>query len=103
MLLEAVDHLCFPIVIVEPSSLEVMQNSKPRGVILVRNCLTVKGAEDVLNKQFAFELSTSRETMYFIADTDKVLCRPLWQLLSHFPHLPVLESFLFLFVSLSEP
>jgi uncharacterized protein Usg len=80
-----------------------MQNSKPRGVILVRNCLTVKGAEDVLNKQFAFELSTSKETMYFIADTDKVLCRPLWQLLSHFPHLPVLESFLFLFVSLSEP
>jgi hypothetical protein len=78
------------------------RNSKPRGVILVRNCLTVKGAEDVLNKQFAFELSTSKETMYFIADTDKVLCRPLWQLLSHFPHLPVLESFLFLFVSLSE-
>jgi hypothetical protein len=48
-----------------------MQNSKPRGVILVGNCLTVKGAEDVLNKQFAFELSTSKETMYFIADTDK--------------------------------
>ena len=36
------------------------------------NCLTVKGAEDVLNRPFAFELSTSRETMYFIADTDKV-------------------------------
>ncbi|CAM6025102.1 unnamed protein product [Sphagnum balticum] len=49
----------------------VSRNSKPRGVILVRNCLTVKGAEDVLNKQFAFELSTSKETMYFIADTDK--------------------------------
>jgi hypothetical protein len=40
-------------------------------VILVGNCLTVKGAEDVLNKQYAFELSTSKETMYFIADTDK--------------------------------
>jgi len=49
----------------------VSRNSKPRGVILVRNCLTVKGAEDVLNKQFAFEISTSKETMYFIADTDK--------------------------------
>ncbi|CAM6033901.1 unnamed protein product [Sphagnum compactum] len=49
----------------------VSPNSKPRGVILVRNCLTVKGAEDVLNKQFAFEISTSKETMYFIADTDK--------------------------------
>lgn len=36
------------------------------------SCLTVKGAEDVLNKQFAFELSTNRDTMYFIADTDKV-------------------------------
>lgn len=35
------------------------------------SCLTVKGAEDVLNKQFAFELSTNRDTMYFIADTDK--------------------------------
>lgn len=32
----------------------------------------MKGAEDVLNKQFAFELSTNRDTMYFIADTDKV-------------------------------
>jgi hypothetical protein len=38
----------------------------------VSSCLTVKGAEDVLNKQFAFELSTNRDTMYFIADTDKV-------------------------------
>ncbi|CAM6020712.1 unnamed protein product, partial [Sphagnum balticum] len=49
----------------------VSPSSKPRGVILVGNCLTVKGAEDVLNKQYAFELSTSKETMYFIADTDK--------------------------------
>jgi hypothetical protein len=54
------------------SHFEVMQSSKPRGVILVGNCLTVKGAEDVLNKQYAFELSTSKDTMYFIADTDKV-------------------------------
>jgi hypothetical protein len=45
--------------------------SKSRGVIPVSSCLTVKGAEDVLNKQFAFELSTNRDTMYFIADTDK--------------------------------
>lgn len=49
-----------------------MQYSKSRGVIPVSSCLTVKGAEDVLNKQFAFELSTNRDTMYFIADTDKV-------------------------------
>ncbi|KAK6935738.1 Pleckstrin homology domain [Dillenia turbinata] len=45
--------------------------SKPRGVIPVSKCLTVKGAEDVLNKQYAFELSTSQDTMYFIADSEK--------------------------------
>jgi hypothetical protein len=53
----------------------------------VSSCLTVKGAEDVLNKQFAFELSTNRDTMYFIADTDKVstlsilasLCCSVWR------------------------
>ncbi|OAE34781.1 hypothetical protein AXG93_2528s1470 [Marchantia polymorpha subsp. ruderalis] len=50
---------------------ELSKNSKPRGVILVGNCLTVKGAEDALNRPYAFELSTSKETMYFIADTDK--------------------------------
>ncbi|XP_024528203.1 pleckstrin homology domain-containing protein 1 isoform X2 [Selaginella moellendorffii] len=44
---------------------------RPRGVILVSGCLTVKGAEDVLNRQHAFELSTNKETMYFIADSDK--------------------------------
>jgi hypothetical protein len=33
--------------------------------------LSVKGAEDVLNKPFAFELSTNMDTMYFIADSDK--------------------------------
>ncbi|KAL4188356.1 hypothetical protein AMTRI_Chr08g202010 [Amborella trichopoda] len=49
----------------------VTQASKSRGVIPVSSCLTVKGAEDVLNKPFAFELSTSRETMYFIADSEK--------------------------------
>lgn len=35
------------------------------------SCLTVKGAEDVLNRQFAFELSTRNDTMYFIADSEK--------------------------------
>ncbi|KAG6543360.1 hypothetical protein Mapa_015274 [Marchantia paleacea] len=50
---------------------QLSRNSKPRGVILVGNCLTVKGAEDALNRPYAFELSTSKETMYFIADTDK--------------------------------
>jgi len=45
--------------------------SKPRGVINVNTCLTIKGAEDTLNKPHAFELSTQQETMYFIADNHK--------------------------------
>ena len=45
--------------------------SKPRGVIPVATCLTVKGAEDILNRQYAFELSTRSDTMYFIADSEK--------------------------------
>ncbi|KAI5003722.1 pleckstrin homology domain-containing protein 1-like [Hordeum vulgare subsp. vulgare] len=49
----------------------VTRASVPRGVIAVASCLTVKGAEDVLNRKFAFELSTPGETMYFVADSDK--------------------------------
>jgi hypothetical protein len=49
----------------------VTRASVPRGVIPVASCLTVKGAEDVLNRPYAFELSTPQETMYFIADTEK--------------------------------
>eukprot|EP00850_Spirogloea_muscicola_P018988 SM000180S03513 [mRNA] locus=s180:158573:159833:- [translate_table: standard] len=49
----------------------VSKTSVPRGVIHVKNCLTIKGAEDVLNKPHAFELSTRNDTMFFIADTDK--------------------------------
>ncbi|CAI9273694.1 unnamed protein product [Lactuca saligna] len=49
----------------------VTRGSRPRGVIPVAACLTVKGAEDVINKQFAFELSTRSDTMYFIADSEK--------------------------------
>lgn len=49
----------------------VTRGSVPRGVIPAATCLTVKGAEDILNKQNAFELSTRSETMYFIADSEK--------------------------------
>ncbi|TVU36450.1 hypothetical protein EJB05_18385, partial [Eragrostis curvula] len=49
----------------------ITRASVPRGVIPVAACLTVKGAEDVLNRPYAFELSTPRETMYFIADSEK--------------------------------
>lgn len=64
-------HGCRDIVLILVNVI-FLQYSKSRGVIPVSSCLTVKGAEDVLNKQFAFELSTNRDTMYFIADTDKV-------------------------------
>ncbi|CAN1167026.1 Pleckstrin homology domain-containing protein 1 [Linum perenne] len=49
----------------------VTRASVPRGVVDVDKCLTVKGAEDVLNKPFAFELSTGSDTMYFVADSEK--------------------------------
>mmetsp|Transcript_11823 Transcript_11823/g.29941 ORF Transcript_11823/g.29941 Transcript_11823/m.29941 type:complete len:168 (+) Transcript_11823:84-587(+) len=52
-------------------SQEVGPTSIPRGVIDVHRCLSIKGAEDVINKQHAFELSTYSETMFFIADSDK--------------------------------
>jgi hypothetical protein len=40
-------------------------------VIEVEKCLSIKGAEDVINKPHAFEISTHSESMYFIADSDK--------------------------------
>jgi hypothetical protein len=49
----------------------VTRVSKPRGAIPVASCLTVKGAEDVLHRQYAFEFSTRNDTMYFIADSEK--------------------------------
>lgn len=48
-----------------------MQDSIPRGVIDVEKCLSIKGAEDVVNKPHAFEISTHSESMFYIADTDK--------------------------------
>ncbi|KAF3791313.1 Pleckstrin-like proteiny domain-containing protein 1 [Nymphaea thermarum] len=50
---------------------QVTRASRPRGVIPVSTCLTVKGAEDALNKPFAFEISTRTDVMYFIADSEK--------------------------------
>ena len=45
-------------------------------MIPVGTCLTIKGAEDVINRPFAFELSTHNDTFYFIADNDKVVHNP---------------------------
>ena len=38
-----------------------VQDSVPRGVIEVRKCLSIKGAEDAINKPHAFEVSARRE------------------------------------------
>jgi hypothetical protein len=57
--------------VIQLENLAVMQDSIPRGVIEVEKCLSIKGAEDVINKPHAFEISTHAESMYFIADTDK--------------------------------
>eukprot|EP00879_Flechtneria_rotunda_P021647 GHRR01022816.1.p2 GENE.GHRR01022816.1~~GHRR01022816.1.p2 ORF type:complete len:152 (+),score=14.48 GHRR01022816.1:206-661(+) len=60
----------------------VTPDSVPRGVIEVRKCLSIKGAEDAINKPHAFEISTTDCNMFFIADSDKVdvLCKwPCWE------------------------
>ncbi|PSC71238.1 pleckstrin homology domain-containing 1-like [Micractinium conductrix] len=46
-------------------------SSQPRGVIEVDRCLSIKGAEDAINRPHAFEISTTDQNMYFIADSDK--------------------------------
>merc|ERR1712216_1015315 len=50
---------------------EVSPSSIPRGVIDVSRCLSIKGAEDIIHKSHAFELSTTEDIMFFLADSDK--------------------------------
>lgn len=38
----------------------------------MNRCLSIKGAEDQINKPYAFEISTTDSSMYFVADKDKV-------------------------------
>lgn len=40
--------------------------------VQVNRCLSIKGAEDQINKPYAFEISTTESSMYFVADKDKV-------------------------------
>jgi hypothetical protein len=50
----------------------VVRSSRPRGIIPVASCLSVKGAEDAIHKPFSFELTAhGRSAMYFIADSEK--------------------------------
>jgi len=48
-----------------------MQNTVPRGIVEVNRCLSIKGAEDTINKPYSFEISTTDNSMYFVADNDK--------------------------------
>lgn len=50
---------------------QVNEKSVSRGVIPLHNCLSVKGAEETLNKPHAFEVSTRGATQYFVADTER--------------------------------
>ncbi|KAK2080781.1 hypothetical protein QBZ16_000635 [Prototheca wickerhamii] len=49
----------------------VRPDSVPRGIIEVSQCLSIKGAEDTINRPHAFEISTADASMFFIADSDK--------------------------------
>lgn len=58
-----------------PTLLPPQQSTQPRGIIEVNRCLSIKGAEDAINRPHAFEISTTDQNMYFIADSDKVTWR----------------------------
>ena len=45
--------------------------SPTRGVVDLSKCLSVKGAEDIINRAHGFELSSREDTQYFIADSAK--------------------------------
>jgi hypothetical protein len=49
----------------------VRQDSIPRGVIDVHRCLSIKGAEDAVNRPHAFEVATAEAAQFFIAPDDK--------------------------------
>lgn len=57
----------------DSNRLGTLVNLQTRSCILqVNKCLSIKGAEDILNKPHAFELSTTDDSMFFVADTVKV-------------------------------
>jgi len=47
------------------------QDSIPRGIIDVHLCLSIKGAEDTINRPHAFEIATAEAAQFFIAPDDK--------------------------------
>lgn len=49
----------------------ITPQSVPRGVIDLATCVSIKGAEDTINKPASFEIATASDSMFFIADDDK--------------------------------
>jgi hypothetical protein len=47
------------------------QTTEPRGILDINKCLSIKGAEDTINKPHSFEIATADASMYFIADSEK--------------------------------
>lgn len=47
------------------------EHSESHGSIDLRDCLTVKSAEDKTNKKFAFEIATREQVFYMYADSEK--------------------------------
>lgn len=43
----------------------------PRGVVKIDQCLSIKGAEEVVRKPYAFEVSTGEACMYFVAESER--------------------------------
>jgi hypothetical protein len=43
----------------------------PHGVINLRDCLTVKSAEDKTGKKHSFEVATPEQTYFMHADSDQ--------------------------------
>eukprot|EP00516_Mucochytrium_quahogii_P005384 CAMPEP_0203747846 /NCGR_PEP_ID=MMETSP0098-20131031/2886_1 /ASSEMBLY_ACC=CAM_ASM_000208 /TAXON_ID=96639 /ORGANISM=" , Strain NY0313808BC1" /LENGTH=115 /DNA_ID=CAMNT_0050636411 /DNA_START=403 /DNA_END=750 /DNA_ORIENTATION=- len=46
-------------------------HSAPHGEIDLKDCLTVKSAEDKTNKKNCFEVATPQEVFFLFADTEK--------------------------------
>jgi len=72
-------HNLVPVVLLLPIPLRLQVGSQTglrpsaatRHALQVKSCLSIKGAEDTINKPHAFEVSTTECNLFFIADSDK--------------------------------
>jgi len=49
----------------------VTRDVVPRGVVKIDRCLSIRGAEEVVHKPYAFEISTGETSMFFVADSER--------------------------------